>query len=248
MTTHLVHVPLDIDALRRWALARGLVGRAPFDAGYSLHVLLSAMFGKSVLQPFRIFASARRRVAALYAYTETDAAALRQVASLAATPDWLAVLDPGELRTKLMPESFASDQRLGFDVRVRPVRRSQRDCRDAQPSADGAKGAEVDAAEFDARPGMPNGGSGMAHRERVYAGWLGERCGEAARIERCRLAAFRRTRMNRGGRLGPNGPDVTLHGELAVTAPEAFTQLLRRGVGRHKAYGYGMLLLRPPKI
>ena len=128
MTTHLVHVPLDIDALRRWALARGLVGRAPFDAGYSLHVLLSAMFGKSVLQPFRIFASARRRVAALYAYTETDAAALRQVASLAATPDWLAVLDPGELRTKLMPESFASDQRLGFDVRVRPVRRSQRDC------------------------------------------------------------------------------------------------------------------------
>ena len=106
------------------------------------------------LQPFRIFASARRRVGALYAYAETAAAALRQVASLAATPDCLAVLDPGELRTKLMPEGFVSDQRLGFDVRVRPVRRSQRDCRDAQPGADGAKGAEVDAAEFDARPDM----------------------------------------------------------------------------------------------
>ena len=95
---------------------------------------------------------------------------------------------------------------------------------------------------------MPNGGSGTAHRERVYAGWLGERCGEAVRIERCHLAAFRRTRTNRGDGLGQNGPDVTLHGDLAVTAPEAFTQFLRRGVGRHKVYGYGMLLLRPPRI
>ena len=248
MTTHLVHVPLDMDALRHWALARGLVGRAPFDAGYSLHVLLSAMFGKSVLQPFRIFSSAHRRAGALYAYAETDSTALRQVASLVATPDCLAVLDPGELWTKPMPVRFEVDQRLGFDVRVRPVRRSQRGCRDARPGPVGAKGAEVDAAECDARLGMPDGGSGTAHRERVYAGWFGERCGEAIRIERCRLTAFRRTRTNRGDGPGPNGPDVTLHGDLAVADPEALTRLLRRGIGRHKAYGYGMLLLRPPGI
>ena len=110
------------------------------------------------------------------------------------------------------------------------------------------KGAEVDAAEFDARLPMPDGGTGTARRERAYIGWFGERCGEAVRVERCRLAAFRRTRTNRGDGLGPNGPDVTLQGDLAVADPEAFTRLLRRGVGHHKAYGYGMLLLRPARM
>ena len=242
MTTHLVHAPLDMSALCRWARARGLSGRVPFDAGYALHVLLSTMFGKGALQPFRVFGSERRRDGALYAYAEKDSTTLRQVAAAAATPDCLAVLDSGELRTKPMPVGFAADQRLGFDLRVRPVRRSQRDGRSARPGG----AAEVDAAELDARPGTPHGGSGAAHRERVYAGWLDERCGAAVRIERCRLAAFGRTRTNRGDGPGPNGPDATLHGDLAVTDPEAFARLVRQGVGRHKAYGYGMLLRRPP--
>ncbi len=90
---------------------------------------------------------------------------------------------------------------------------------------------------------MRAGGAGTAHHERVYAGWLGERCGAAVRIERCCLAAFRRTRTNRGDGLGPIGPDVTLHGDLEVAAPEAVIRLVRRGVGRHEAYGYGMSAL-----
>ena len=85
MTTHLVHAPLDMSALCRWARARGLTGRVPFDAGYALHVLLSAMFGKGALQPFRMFGSERRRDGALYAYAEKDSTALRQVAAAAAT-------------------------------------------------------------------------------------------------------------------------------------------------------------------
>ena len=37
-----------------------------------------------------------------------------------------------------------------------------------------------------------------------------------------------------------------VHGALTVTDPDAFAALLARGVGRHRAYGYGMILLRPP--
>jgi CRISPR system Cascade subunit CasE len=37
-----------------------------------------------------------------------------------------------------------------------------------------------------------------------------------------------------------------LRGELTVADPDAFSALLARGVGRHRAFGYGMLLLRPP--
>jgi len=44
----------------------------------------------------------------------------------------------------------------------------------------------------------------------------------------------------------PEGPDAIVHGVLVIHDPAAFSALLVRGVGRHRAYGYGMLLLRPP--
>jgi CRISPR system Cascade subunit CasE len=43
------------------------------------------------------------------------------------------------------------------------------------------------------------------------------------------------------------GPDAVLEGVLEVVDGEAFAALLRRGVGRHRAFGFGMLLLRPPR-
>jgi len=43
------------------------------------------------------------------------------------------------------------------------------------------------------------------------------------------------------------GPDVVLAGQLRVTDPQAFAQLLAKGVGRHRAFGFGLLLLRPTR-
>ena len=83
-------------------------------------------------------------------------------------------------------------------------------------------------------------------RQSVYTEWLTERFGDAVAVEQCDLIAFRRSRAIRGTGRGPEGPDATLHGTLAVSNPETFVQILRTGVGRHRAYGYGMLLLRPP--
>ena len=40
-------------------------------------------------------------------------------------------------------------------------------------------------------------------------------------------------------------PDAIMHGALIVSDPGAFHALLARGVGRHCAFGFGMLLLRP---
>ena len=60
------------------------------------------------------------------------------------------------------------------------------------------------------------------------------------------LAAFRRTRVPRGGRRF-EGPDAVFQGALTVENLESFVQLLARGVGRHRAYGYGRRLLRPPQ-
>lgn len=37
-----------------------------------------------------------------------------------------------------------------------------------------------------------------------------------------------------------------MHGTLTVTDPAFFAQALAVGIGRHRASGFGMLLLRPP--
>ena len=39
----------------------------------------------------------------------------------------------------------------------------------------------------------------------------------------------------------------TVEGTLTVGDPDAFSRLLARGIGRHRAFGFGMLLLRPAR-
>ena len=110
------------------------------------------------------------------------------------------------------------------------------------------KGAELDAYALEALRQHPGDPAGMAShgrtRETVYLDWLTERLGPAVVLDRkaTRLARFGRVRIARGG-AGPEGPDATIHGVLEVRDPEQFTALLARGVGRHCAYGYGMLLV-----
>ncbi len=252
---NLVHAPLDMRRLHRWAGSRGLMRRRTFDAGYAFHVLLSAMFGKGVLQPFRLFASERRRSAALYAYSDDDQASLRRRAAFSAPPDCEEVIDPRRLRSKSMPAHFEQGQRLGFDLRLRPVRRLRNDLPDPQLGSSLSKGSEVDAFRLELLTGSPDSlvkagenaaGSTNITRESVYRDWLAERLGDAVAVDQCKLAAFQRTRVVRGSNGRPEGPDAVLHGTVTVTNPDEFARLLRKGVGRHRAYGYGMLLLRPP--
>lgn len=251
---HLVHAPIDMRAFSRWAGERGLLRRGSFDPDFALHVLLSAMFGKRVLQPFRLFWSERRPSAALYAYADVGQEALREIAATVAPPDCLASLSPTGLRSKPMPSAFATGRRLGFDLRVRPVRRLRRDLDDNQTGRVVVQGREIDAFRLAVLQQFPDGWrdrgahakqSGV-NRESIYSAWLAERLTGAATLEECRLASFSRNRAVRGDGRGPEGPDATFHGILTVGASETFARRLREGVGRHRAYGYGMLLLRPP--
>jgi CRISPR system Cascade subunit CasE len=94
-----------------------------------------------------------------------------------------------------------------------------------------------------------------SNRGEVYAEWLQQRMAEGgAEVECAHLKAFRLSRVMRRGK--PNkhgsralrqqsGPDATFIGLLAVRDPEAFARVLGRGIGRHRAFGFGMLLLRP---
>ena len=256
MTTNMVYLPLDWNAFCCWTGNRKLIGHGVLDEGFALHQLLSSVFGKSVLQPFRLFHPSRAPTATLYAYSDQGQDDLRDLAGVVGPPDCLNVLKVGELLTKPMPKHFREGQRLGFDVRVRPIRRLGHDLRDSQSGRVLRKGREIDAYRLELLHRSPNGwrnageraGKSGISREYVYLNWLSERLADVAHVDErnCRIGDFRRSRALRGDGKGPEGPDATLHGECVIRDPTGFAARLRKGVGRHRAYGYGMLIVRPP--
>ena len=252
---HFVRLPVAIPALHRWAGERGIgwcerrdpQGRernVTFDEGRALHHLLAETFGKGALQPFRLFAAPGQRNGNLYAYSQSDKAALAQTLQACAMPEALAVCDPIGLEVKTMPESWQQDRHLGFETRVRPVRRLLKPC------GSFPKGAEVDAFLVQGLRQFPDGPPADAdeqlRREHAYAEWLTERFGEAAQLDQVRLVRFQRHRAARNGRV-LEGPDATIQGELTIRDPLKFAERLAKGIGRHTAYGFGMLLIRPAR-
>lgn len=249
---HLIRVPVDTHALVRWARERGWVrGRViAFDEGRALHHLVDEVVGPGVLRPFRLLVPPRQTKGNLYAYSALDDESLRAAAQIQALPEHLGVLFLDALKSKPMPLDWRVGQRLGFDLRARPVRRLRQDL-EIPSGGRKRKGAEVDAFQVEALHRHPTNREGMASenrtREAVYLDWLAERLSRSATLDfsASKLTRFRRTRVARGER-GSEGPDATIHGTLTITDPTTFATLLARGVGRHRAYGYGMLLLRSP--
>lgn len=233
---YLISLPLDLRSFRRWAAHRNLIA----DEGAALHHLLGESFGKAALQPFRLMVAPGAANATLYAYTQTDQASLVQIAQDTGMPDALAVCDPTRLAAKAMPQTWTKDRPLAFDLRARPVKRLMK------PAGLFPKGAEVDAFLLEALRRHPDGPSpnDKIDRETVYRHWLAARLGEAATVTLARLVRVERSVAFRNGQKR-EGPDVTFHGELVIRDGDAFADRLAKGVGRHAAYGYGMLLLRP---
>jgi CRISPR system Cascade subunit CasE len=243
----------DRPALAAWAATHGLLGRDG-ELGYAMHAALTATFGELTPRPFRLYERRPRRRGepgaddpALYAYSRQPAATLLERARAFADPVLWDPLGLDRLAGKPMPTAYSAGARLGFEVRVRPVRRRERQNGTNERDVFLIACDRVDAAT-------------PVDRAEVYSAWLDEQFAEGgARLVRvpseagsrscCRLNAFRRARVARrdaSRRLRwVEGPDAIMAGVLEVTDPDAFARLLARGIGRHRAFGFGMLLLRP---
>ena len=71
---------------------------------------------------------------------------------------------------------------------------------------------------------------------------------DSIRLSGFRLAKQVRQTQSRDGKRTTSTlvrPQALLEGYLTVQEPDEFTSLLKRGIGRHRAFGYGMILLRP---
>jgi CRISPR system Cascade subunit CasE len=247
---YLVRIPIELKPLHRWAAERGIGWPAQrardrgvsFDEGQALHHLLSETFGKGVLQPFRLFPAPGQPKANLYAYSSVAKDGLLDTFHACAMPETLGLFDTARLEVKSMPENLREGRTIGFETRVRPMRRLHKPC------GPFSKGAEIDAFLVEVLREFPDGPpkdhNEQPRREAVYREWLAGRLGQAASLDTSRLTRFALHRATRNGRV-LEGPDATLAGDLTITNASAFMQKLGHGIGRHTAYGFGMLLIRP---
>jgi CRISPR system Cascade subunit CasE len=246
------------------------------DTGYLVHALFARLFGAEAPKPFDVQetkAGASGELAVLaYAASDHRSLAARAAAADGGAAHAIAWDRAG---SKPMPV-FGEGQRLCFRLRVCPVVRVGRQHARFAPGAEvdpylalvqqrlaSAGPFPIDAAEQACRQAII---AELPAREAVYEDWLAARMGEAAALRTARLVAQRDARLWRRGEPGPGAAsrmhgraragqgarrvigrrEAVFEGELAVGDPAAFAALLARGVGRHRAFGFGMLLLRPP--
>lgn len=217
---------------------RLLKARGDADFGYGIHAWLRAAFRELAPQPWRLFAD-QRRPPRILAYSQYSADALRTRLTEHGEPLVQAVCPPENIYSKAMPV-WNSGRRLGFSLKICPVGRKSR------------QGTEKDLFLLAADK---NDGAGV-ERDAVYCQWVGERlrASGAAVVERIVLEKFRRVRLLRKtqGRAGERElksierPEAVLSGTLMIADVGAFQKLLASGIGRHKAFGFGMVLLKPP--
>jgi CRISPR system Cascade subunit CasE len=275
MSLHMLHLPIRQRQLLACGREHGLVTDTnAVDLGYLVHALLKRALGNRAPRPFDIQTGTAAGQLPVIAYGDDDAATLRQRAATSGDAPAQTAIDWDKASSKPMP-LFAAGHRLGFRVRVCPILRVGKRHPRFAPGAEVdpylaliARGVAEHAA---ARPGVDEAAlkreavDAAPPREAVYGAWLADRIGPAARLADARLVSLRDARLWRRGKPG-DGAAAAMHGHqrpslgsraaigrreavfegnLEVADDALFRQLLARGVGRHRAFGFGMLLLRP---
>lgn len=241
MTTHLLRFDPDMKLAAAWMAAEGVAPGRNCDDGYGWHAMLRAAFGESAPSPFRLVVR-RGRPIQLLAYSSPNAAELQAHAQAYADPRVYAALGIDALASKPMPR-FEIDRPLGFSLLMRPVVRTDRE-------GDRKKSRELDAyvharSQGDARD-----------RAVIYMDWVRKQLlTRGAEVLHVRIDGMesvnvaRRSATALGNRpfRSISGHSVAFVGNLYVRDEEHFIEAISKGIGRHRAFGYGMLLLSPPE-
>jgi CRISPR system Cascade subunit CasE len=244
----LVRLQPDMRALAQASAAAGFVPTGG-DMGYALHAALLALFGPELApQPFMLLKGT------LMGYSHASPDDLITAAGLQPTAmaGLVRALAPDRLEARAMPHTWRTNQELDLEVRIRPIVRS----RVGRGRSKG--GREVDAFVLRAPPqikGDDKDGTSIGARKAAYCDWLrGELDrGGACHLLDARMSGFQRTRLLTRPKIedgrsaaSSEGPDALMHARIKIKDPDAFAKLLQRGIGRHRAFGFGMMLLSPP--
>lgn len=219
------------------------------DNNYLTHCLMGKLFGDQAPDLYWLDDDPdrdRRREMQVLAYAEDDAKTLEQLARTYVEPSLFEGVDWNRTASKPMPTSFGKGMRLGFELRACPV------VRKGSSGPKWNEGQEVDA--FLSRAWEVEDDVDL-DREEVYRDWLKRQLELRGGVKPIsdsigmkRFSIERMTRRTHGDDRKTKTiqrPDVTLTGELEVSDSDGFLDLLKRGLGRHKSFGFGMLKIRP---
>ncbi len=236
MALHLVEIRPDPATLIRFLGTQGLTGRADEDLGYGIHAWLCAAFGECAPRPWRLLWQ-HGRPPRILGYSHQDATQMRERMEEFADPGvGVVCARTDDIVSRNMP-TFREGRELGMEVQCMPVIRKSR------------TGIEQDVfLSIDEGTGK--------RRDEVYCDWARDRLLASGAIgdvhlvlQGFRLVKQMRRTSKRDGKRNTTTlvrPQVQLQGQFVVKDAEAFLALLGRGLGRHTAFGYGMMLLRPP--
>lgn len=236
---YMIELQPDLTALLRFLHNQGLTNKNNDEnLGYGVHAWLGAAFDKLSPKPWRLLLD-KRRPPRVLAYSHHSAKELQQHMCEFADPSTYAICPPEAIASRVMPV-WRSGRRLAFDLQCCPVGRK----------ANSGIEKDIFLMHADSREDE------KLSRETVYCNWVSEQLhrNQAVTVDMIQLVGFRLIRqMRQGMNNSPQRklsylirPHALLQGEFIVEDPDAFTNLLARGVGRHRSFGYGMLLLRPP--
>lgn len=249
---HMINMWLD--ARRLMQLGRML--RLPLKQvgnNYLVHCALSELFQQQAPTPYCVedqhcqitdYKNSNGRHIHALCYSEVDWNTLQNLARGFASPTVYEIIDWDRIDSKQMPDEYPKGMRLGFELRACPV------IRKASDGPKWNKGQEIDA--FLSRVWEIDDPEVDVGRGETYINWLKRQLeirggAELLSAEMKRFSIERMSRRNHK----PNRkvtiiqrPDVTLTGKLEVTGSDAFKELLKRGIGRHKSFGFGMLKIR----
>ncbi len=229
-------------ALQRFACNERLPDH-PFDVDYTIHCALGGLFGEYAPKPFALVSS---RKGELLAYSRLDHETLETHARRFAPPALWKLVQWSSLASKPMPEAWPIGLQMEFSLRACPLVRG--------PSGHGkGKPAAKPKPEVDAYLAHLWNNDEPAGREEVYVSWLKDEFTRRGGVELLSawIECFQLRRLLRRDRSRKTRaltrPDVGFRGILKVTDGAGFRETLSRGLGRHRAFGFGMLLLKPRK-
>jgi CRISPR system Cascade subunit CasE len=170
------------------------------------------------------------------AYAPVDAQTLLTAAEKRGTLAALAALDTANVASKPMPTQWRVGQRVHLEVLTCPVSRQGKEEKDVYLRALDRKN--------DAAPS----------RAEVYRQWFARQWQDVVALERVDLLGMNaKVRLLRRNRQGGNRliyverPQALFATDAVICDPARFAGYLSRGIGRHLAFGFGMVLLMPPR-
>lgn len=239
MGLSMIRMPVDVRALRIYAT---MTRTGDDDGCYALHHAMRKRWGDTAPQPFHAVLSGPEPH--VVGYME-DPEALKVVSH---DPHLEAIFPEGTLsRPVALPEIAGGT--YSFRVRTRPLIRY------------GKRIADMIEKETGRRP-FPEMCAVQATRLRtgedvdtteVCRGWLEKRLEGAATLATFSLLDYvaqpvlRSTHGPAGPRTFP-GSTAVMTGTIVIDDPTAFATLIAKGIGRHAAFGYGLMLIAPAAV